>query len=100
MRDDSTKAPPSKRDTLRAWLRQARFFTEEVYSARYRGAIARARRDEDDLFMLLVFSEMMGVPNPAAYYTLELQPLLLERFHDWHTRMGMEHSPLDHFRCC
>ena len=50
--------------------------------------------------MLLVFSEMMGVPNPAAYYTLELQPLLLERFHDWHRRMGMEHSPLDHFRCC
>lgn len=100
MRDDSSKASSSKRDTFRAWLGQARFFTEEVYSARYRGAIARARRDEDDLFMLLVFSEMMGVPNPAAYYTLELQPLLLERFHDWHTRMGMEHSPLDHFRCC
>ncbi|HCA23820.1 MAG TPA: DNA helicase, partial [Pseudomonas sp.] len=56
--------------------------------------------DHDDLFMLLVFGEMMGVPNPAAYYTLELQPLLLERFHDWHRRMGMEHSPLDHFRCC
>ena len=50
--------------------------------------------------LLLVFGEMMGVPNPAAYYTLELQPLLLERFHDWHRRMGMEHSPLDHFRCC
>ena len=79
---------------------QARFFLEESYSARYRGAIARSRRDHDDLFMLLVFSEMMGVPNPAAYYTLELQPLLLERFHDWHRRMGMEHSPLDHFRCC
>ncbi|MEH6387747.1 MULTISPECIES: cory-CC-star protein [Pseudomonas] len=84
----------------RAWLGQARFFLEEVYSTRYRGAIARARRDEDDLFMLLVFAEMMGVPNPAAYYTLELQPLLLERFHDWHKRQGMEHSPLDHFRCC
>ena len=27
--------------------------------------------------MLFVFSELMGVPNPAAYYTLELQPLLL-----------------------
>jgi len=24
----------------------------------------------------------------------------MERFHDWHTRMGMERSPLDHFRCC
>ena len=50
--------------------------------------------------MLLVFAEMMGLPNPAAYYTLELQPLLLERFHQWHVRMGMERSPLDHCRCC
>jgi hypothetical protein len=85
---------------IRAWLDRARFFTEEFYSSPYRATIARARRDEDDLFMLLVFSEMMGVPNPATYYTLELQPLLLERFHDWHRRMGMPHSPLDHFRCC
>ena len=29
-----------------------------------------------------------------------VQPLLLDRFHDWHKRMGMPHSPLDHFRCC
>lgn len=72
----------------------------EYYNAPYRAAIARARRDEDDLFMLLVFSEMMGIPNPAGWYCMELQPLLLERFHDWHTRMGMERSPLDNFRCC
>jgi hypothetical protein len=50
--------------------------------------------------MLFVFAELMGVPSPAAYYTLELQPLLLERFHDWHRRQGLEHSPLDGFRCC
>lgn len=100
MHDDPTKGSSSRREKLRVWLDQARFFTEEVYSSRYRGAIARARRDEDDLFMLLVFSEMMGLQNPASYYTLELQPLLLERFHDWHQRLGMEHSPLDHFRCC
>lgn len=88
------------RQTIGEWLRKATYYAEEVYSAPYRGAIARAKRDEEDLFMLMVFSEMMGVPNPASYYTLELQPLLLERFHDWHTRMGMEHSPLDNFRCC
>lgn len=87
-------------ERLRYWLGQARYFAEEAYSAPYRGAIARAQRDEDDLFMLLVFSELMGVPNPVSYYTLELQPLLMERFHDWHRRMGMEHSPLDDFRCC
>ena len=76
------------------------YLASEVYHAPYRGAIARAKRDQDDLFMLLIFSEMMGVPNPATYYTLELQPVLLERFHEWHTRMGMEHSPLDDFKCC
>jgi hypothetical protein len=76
------------------------YLASEVYHAPHRGAVARAKRDQDDLFMLLIFSEMMGVPNPATYYTLELQPVLLERFHEWHTRMGMEHSPLDDFRCC
>src|SRR5690554_8111505 len=100
MNDDHDRGHDPRLERVRAWLSQARFFAAEVYSSSYRGAIARARRDEDDLFMLLVFSEMMGVPNPAAYYTLELQPLLLERFHDWHRRMGMERSPLDHFKCC
>ncbi len=72
----------------------------EFYTAPYRGAIARAQRDADDIFMLLIFAEMMGIVNPVSYYTLELQPLLLEQFHDWHLRMGMEKSPLDHFKCC
>jgi hypothetical protein len=38
----------------------------EFYVAPYRRTFARARRDEDNLFMLLVFSETLGVPNPAA----------------------------------
>jgi hypothetical protein len=24
----------------------------------------------------------------------------MEEFHEWHTRMGMPHSPLDRFGCC
>jgi hypothetical protein len=47
-----------------------------------------------------VFAETLGVPNPASWYTMELMPVLYEQFHDWHRRMGMEHSPLDHLRCC
>ena len=72
----------------------------EYYISPYRRAFARARRDEDDLFMLLVLSETLGVPNPAAFYTLELLPVIYDRFHDWHKRMGMEKSPLDHVHCC
>lgn len=72
----------------------------EFYVAPYRRTFARAKRDEEDLFMLLVFAETLGVPNPAAFYTLELLPVVYERFHEWHRRMGMEKSPLDHVHCC
>lgn len=87
-------------DRFKEFSRTANELGTEFYYGRYRSAIARAKREEDDLFMLLVFAEMMGMPNPASWYTLELQPILLERFHDWHIRMGMDRSPLDHFRCC
>lgn len=72
----------------------------EYYAAPFRQSFARARRDEDDLFMLLVFAENLGVPNPTTFYTLELLPIVYDRFHQWHTRMGMEKSPLDHVHCC
>ena len=87
-------------ESLARFGRTVSALLSEFYMSPYRGAVARARRDEDDLFMLFVFAEMMGVPNPVSYYTLEMQPLLLERFHEWHTRMGTDHSPLDSFRCC
>lgn len=89
-----------RRLRLRSRLRTAGHLLREFYVAPHRGSLARARRDDEDLFMLLVFSEMMGVANPASYYTLELQPILYDRFHDWHQRMGMERSPLDGLRCC
>jgi hypothetical protein len=81
-------------------VRQGLALLRQFYEAPHRGALARLRQEEDDLFRLLVFSEMMGVPNPASYHTLELLPLIYEEFHDWHVRMGMERSPLDHIRCC
>lgn len=72
----------------------------EYYLSPYRQSLSRAQRDEDDLFMLLVMSESLGIPNPANYYTLELLPIIYERYHEWHKRMGMEHSPFDHVHCC
>ncbi len=81
-------------------LSRALELLQEFYEGRHRAALAREKREEDDLFMLLVFSELMGIPSPAGYYTLELLPILYEDFHAWHLRMGMEHSPLDHIQCC
>ena len=73
---------------------------DEFYKAPYRREFARAAREEDDLFTLLVASETLGIPNPTSFYTLELMPLLYDEFHAWHTRMGTERSPLDGVRCC
>lgn len=73
---------------------------QELYAGPYRETFARARRDEEDLFMMMVFSDALGVPNPATYYTVELLPVVYERFHEWHRRMGMERSPLDSLSCC
>ena len=72
----------------------------EFYHAPYRQTMARAARDEEDFFMLLMFAESLGIDNPASFYTLELQPLFLENFHEWHTRMGMDRCPFDHVGCC
>lgn len=75
-------------------------FYEDVIRLPHQGEIARELRAEDDLFLLLLYSEMIGIPNPIYYYTLELYPYMLESFHEWHLRMGMEKSPLAGFRCC
>ncbi|ANX11249.1 hypothetical protein ABE41_004470 [Fictibacillus arsenicus] len=73
---------------------------DQILKQPHRAEIARELRDDEDLFMLLCVSEMLGIPNPAYYYTLELYPLLLDKFHDWHVRMGMDKSPLEGIRCC
>jgi hypothetical protein len=54
----------------------------------------------NDLFMLLCYLELMGVRNPATFYLLDLYPLLLEEFHLWHRRMGIDHSPIGSLPCC
>lgn len=56
--------------------------------------------DLHDLFLLLCFMEATGLPNPATLYLLEIYPYLLEQFHEWHRRMGIDHSPLAGMPCC
>jgi hypothetical protein len=81
-------------------LRKAIQKYDEIISQPHKAEIKRELRDENDLFLLMCFSELLGIPNPVSFYTLELYPYILEEFHEWHLRMGMEKSPLDHIRCC
>ncbi len=84
----------------RTRLRAAREIYEGLYVAPYRGLIYREYLEQRDLFLLVGFSDLLGVPNPVQFYTLELYPHLIDQFHQWHLRMGMPRAPEGGFRCC
>lgn len=88
------------RDSDRSLWERFSHGLREYYVAPYRRTFARARREEEDLFMVMVLAEALGVPNPVSYYTIELLPVIYERFHDWHKRQGMDSSPLEYLACC
>ena len=91
--------PTATRRLHRRWVAFRDGLTE-YYAGPYRQTFARESRDEDDLFTLVVLGEALGVPDPAAYYSAELMPMLTDDFHAWHRRMGMPRSPLDQMSCC
>ncbi|WP_307793814.1 cory-CC-star protein [Actinotalea soli] len=72
----------------------------DYYAGPYRRRLARSARDEQDLLMMVVLAEELGVPNPAAFYTLELLPAVYGEMHAWHRRAGLERSPFDTVACC
>jgi hypothetical protein len=89
-----------QRLTLGERLRAAKDIYEGIFFAPYGRAVQREYLHQRDAFLLLSFSDMLGIPNPVQFYTLELYPELLEEFHQWHLRMGMEHAPEGGWRCC
>lgn len=85
---------------LLSHLRRLKAGYEAFYHQPQRQLLGRQARSEADCLRLLVLSESLGISNPAAFYTLELIPFLLQDYHEWHRRMGMERSPSEGFRCC
>lgn len=85
---------------LRARLRAAWRLYDAIFLVPYRAELHREYLHRRDLFLLLGCSDLLGVPNPVAFYTLELYPELIEEFHEWHLRMGMPRPPDGGFRCC
>jgi hypothetical protein len=66
----------------------------------YERELRKQIADLHDLFTLLCFMEATALPNPATLYLLEVYPYLLEQFHAWHKRMGIDRSPLSTLPCC
>lgn len=92
--------PEAGRGRIGRALRAFRDIYEALYVAPYRSLIHREYARQQDLFLLLTASDMLGVPNPVEFYTLELLPEVMEQFHEWHRRIGLARAPEGGFRCC
>jgi hypothetical protein len=68
------------------------FFHGMAYG-QYERELRRQAAELNDLFLLLCYMEIVGLPNPATLY-------LLDQFHLWHRRMGMDRSPVGNLPCC
>jgi hypothetical protein len=69
-------------------------------AAGYRHRLRGDALELNDLFLLLCYMDLLGLPNPAVLYLFEVYPYFLDEFHLWHRRMGMDRSPLADFSCC
>ncbi|HUG42080.1 MAG TPA: cory-CC-star protein [Longimicrobiales bacterium] len=87
------------RRLLRALRKLPRLY-EEMAIAPYRREILRAQARQRDAFMVATLADALGVPSPIELYTLELLPYLMEDFHAWHRRAGLERAPEGGWRCC
>ena len=81
-------------------LKAAAEIYQGVALAPYRAEIQRRYARQRDAFLLATFSDALGVPDPTEFYTLELMPYLMDEFHEWHQRIGMDHPPDGGWRCC
>lgn len=50
--------------------------------------------DENDTFLLLCFADLIGVPLPTSYYTLELLPHVSSELVGWEKRILERRSVL------
>lgn len=75
------------------WWRKLTAYHDELFVAPWRADVARAARQEEDALLAMLFLEALGVSGPADFYALELYPDLIEAFHRWHRRMGIERFP-------
>jgi hypothetical protein len=81
-------------------VRAAREILEGMALAGHRRQVRAEAIALDDLFLLLCYMDLLGLPNPAVLYLFDVYPYLLDEFHGWHRRMGLPHSPLADFGCC
>ncbi len=84
---------------MRAGYRTVERLHTELFITKYRSALQREARLQEDAFLATLYLSAFGIDDPAAYHTLPVTGELLDAFHTWHQREGMDHFP-DFGVCC
>jgi hypothetical protein len=59
--------------------------------------LQKARHEEDRLFTLLVYGDLLGIPILPPYYSLRLLPFLVPEYENWRRSMLRERDFTDLF---
>jgi hypothetical protein len=81
-----------------AWRRIDRLHNE-LFITKYRSALQREARVQEDAFLAMLYLSAFGIDDPAAYHTLPITGELVDGFHAWHVRQGLDRFP-DFGVCC
>ncbi|NPA06683.1 MAG: hypothetical protein GXO54_04680 [Chloroflexi bacterium] len=83
----------------RAWWRRAwAWFQGFLYGMLFydmERALRRQRADLEDLFMFIVFGDMIGLPVLPPYYSLRLLPYIVPVVNRWKRRVLRERDLTD-----
>jgi hypothetical protein len=82
----------------RAWARLIAGH-DALFVARWRSALQREARRQEDAFVAVLFLSAFGIDDPSGFATLELTPELVTSFHRWHQAQGLDRFP-DVGVCC
>lgn len=75
-------------------LKNIKMFFQGAFDMKIRavGHIENEADERADQFMLLCFSDMLGIDMPTTYYALELLPYLADDLEEWVKRMDGKQS--------
>jgi len=63
-------------------------FAEGFFKEQAAGILEKEIEDFNDMFMILCFGDLLGIPTPASYYTLELLPYFIGEIDRWESRIN------------
>ena len=78
-----------KKEILKEFFDNLRLFFQGAtdFNRKSRALLIKESHDEMDDFILLCFGDLLGIPIPTSYYSLELLPLLAPELEGWQNRM-------------